>query len=390
VRPRDSSKDGRVEAESLEASAFDDASSARPDDFVDGEAGDAPLVPARFNSEVVRSMPEEPVLPVAVRGPAHHLVNPSRVSRLMSIGVTADLTPRAVGRGWASLDEEESTVVDGSGAALTQEQNTALARRIQTALDQTLPMGTPKPGPVQPTPSPPEATQERNPRWFKQTMLLGLVQPPSSTPAPSEPPSSSVLRASFVRDVGPPTSPPPRRSRRSAPPLADDAEAAAETDHGPGDHEAPDHEAFELDHPIVAPELAPWSESAVRSGSTPRRDARDVPALAARPPLILPPAPGSLDFERAPSPYAASAHRQLERSVPGVGLAASHGSARAPAVRSAPLLLDLPSADPFAGFVAPEASTTQRWGIVLVIALAVVGLFSLAAIALGLLGKTGW
>jgi hypothetical protein len=52
--------------------------------------------------------------------------------------------------------------------------------------------------------------------------------------------------------------------------------------------------------------------------------------------------------------------------------------------------MDLPSADPFAGFVAPAASATQRWGIVLVIALAVVGLFSLAAIALGLLGKTGW
>jgi hypothetical protein len=50
----------------------------------------------------------------------------------------------------------------------------------------------------------------------------------------------------------------------------------------------------------------------------------------------------------------------------------------------------LPRADPFAGFVAPAPSAAQRWLVVVVVALAVVGLCSLAAIALGLLGKTGW
>jgi hypothetical protein len=344
-------------------------------------------------------------------------VNPSRVSRVISIGAPADLGPRVVGRSAASLDEEESTVVDGSGIALSQEQNTALARRIQAALEQTLPSGTPKPGYVETTPSPPDATRERNPRWFKQTMLLGLVQPPSSTPAPSEPPPSAVLRASFVRDVGPPTSPPPRRSRRSAPPLGFDAEPASEAglelpdheqtgheagdheardhearDHEARDHESHDHEAFELDHPIVAPELVSWSERAARSGSAPLGDAHGVVARDGLPPLILPPALGSsMDFGPVPSPSALpSPRRQLERSVSDAAPRGNHGSSRAQVVRPAPLLIDLPSADPFAGFVAPAASATQRWGIVIVIALAVVGLFSLAAIALGLLGKTGW
>jgi hypothetical protein len=50
---------------------------------------------------------------------------------------------------------------------------------------------------------------------------------------------------------------------------------------------------------------------------------------------------------------------------------------------------ELPGADPFAGFVAPTPSLAQRWLVVVVVALAVVGLCSLAAIALGLLGKTG-
>jgi hypothetical protein len=40
--------------------------------------------------------------------------------------------------------------------------------------------------------------------------------------------------------------------------------------------------------------------------------------------------------------------------------------------------------------VAPQPSLVQRWLVVVVVALAVVGLCSLAAIALGFLGKTGW
>jgi hypothetical protein len=380
----------------------------RRKNFVEDEAGGEPIVPAQFDSGLVMSVPEEPVLPATVRGPAQHLVNPSRVSRVISIGSAGDQAPRAGSaasapggterqvrgtaeararafeRGSARPDEEEATVVDGSGAALTVEQNTALARRIQAALDQTLPTGTPLPVPVQTTPAPPEAG-ERNPRWFKQTMLLGLVRPPPPEVAPSEPPPSSVLRASFVRSVGPPTSPPPRRSRRSAPPLGFDAEPSSgtELEAGPFDPEPLDHEAFELDHPIVAPEPAPWSEGVARSGRAPGSDLDDVRAADSRPKLILPPAPGRRELEPARAPYVSQpARRQLERSGATVG--------RPALVRSTPLLTDLPSADPFAGFVAPAASVTQRWGLVLVIALAVVGLFSLAAIALGLLGKTGW
>ena len=55
-----------------------------------------------------------------------------------------------------------------------------------------------------------------------------------------------------------------------------------------------------------------------------------------------------------------------------------------------PLMDELPATDPFAGFVAPAPSAAQRWLVVVVVALAVVGLCSLAAIAFGLLGKTGW
>lgn len=55
-----------------------------------------------------------------------------------------------------------------------------------------------------------------------------------------------------------------------------------------------------------------------------------------------------------------------------------------------PPFAELPLTDPFEGFVAPAPSAAQRWLVVVVVALAVVGLCSLAAIAFGLLGKTGW
>lgn len=51
---------------------------------------------------------------------------------------------------------------------------------------------------------------------------------------------------------------------------------------------------------------------------------------------------------------------------------------------------ELQAVDPFSGFIAPAPSLAQRWLVVVVVALAVVGLCSLAAIAFGLLGKTGW
>jgi hypothetical protein len=65
---------------------------------------------------------------------------------------------------------------------------------------------------------------------------------------------------------------------------------------------------------------------------------------------------------------------------------------RPPAMRGSipPPFAELPMTDPFEGFVAPAPSAAQRWLVVVVVALAVVGLCSLAAIAFGLLGKTGW
>jgi hypothetical protein len=54
------------------------------------------------------------------------------------------------------------------------------------------------------------------------------------------------------------------------------------------------------------------------------------------------------------------------------------------------LLTDLPSANPFEGFEAPRETFVQRFLIVFVVALAVVGLFALAAMAFGILGKIGW
>ncbi|HWO09907.1 MAG TPA: hypothetical protein VNN80_10525, partial [Polyangiaceae bacterium] len=59
-------------------------------------------------------------------------------------------------------------------------------------------------------------------------------------------------------------------------------------------------------------------------------------------------------------------------------------------VPPAPPLDELPASDPFAGFAAPTPSAAQRWLVVVVVALAVVGLCSLTAIAFGFLGKTGW
>jgi hypothetical protein len=61
-----------------------------------------------------------------------------------------------------------------------------------------------------------------------------------------------------------------------------------------------------------------------------------------------------------------------------------------PEIPPEPALDELPAPNPFAGFVAPPPSLAQRWLVVVVVALAVVGLCSLAAIAFGFLGKTGW
>jgi hypothetical protein len=60
-----------------------------------------------------------------------------------------------------------------------------------------------------------------------------------------------------------------------------------------------------------------------------------------------------------------------------------------PPVRGGDPLGDLPSVDPFAGFVAAPPTFFERWLVVLIVALALVGAAALAAIALGYLGRPG-
>ena len=55
-----------------------------------------------------------------------------------------------------------------------------------------------------------------------------------------------------------------------------------------------------------------------------------------------------------------------------------------------PALTDLPSTDPFAGFIAPPPSLAERLVRVMIVALAVVGVFTLAAVALRWLTGVGW
>jgi hypothetical protein len=226
--------------------------------------------------------------------------------------------------------------------------------------------------------------------------------PSPSGPASESPPSEGTrLRGSFVRVVGPPTSPPPRRSRRPGPP----SQPAPALEMDP-------HEAFALDRRIPmspasqrdvssAPALAQAADSAVvsrRDWSTGDEVPRDVePSSLSRSALILPPPPGAGDFEPASSPSAAA-----PPPLPG-GLAASHAPplpGQPPALSPpwtratvAPLLPaspELPTINPFAGFEAPRDSWLRRLAIIFVVALALVGVCALAAIAFGLLGKRGW
>jgi len=173
------------------------------------------------------------------------------------------------GTGFSAEDDEEATTVD-AGAALAEEEQLALMRRIQSAMGQsamrhsameeTAPYGTPAPEPVQPMGATPGLEHDAR-SSFKHTMLLGLPQlrpqPPSGTPASasSEPaaspsdsaasapsaPAEPALLASLVRVVGPPTQPPPRRVRRPG-------------SASPDSVNEPDHEAFVLTHPLAPPD----------------------------------------------------------------------------------------------------------------------------------------
>jgi hypothetical protein len=162
--------------------------------------------------------------------------------------------------------------------------------------------------------------------------------------------------------------------------------------------------------------------SVPRGGAIPRfagmGDVRNPHSSVLSNSVILPPPPQASDFElssspsTAPPPLALAATARagsvpggLAVPVPG-GPATSGGAATPgpvaipvvvarslttkPAPRAAASLLDLPSADPLAGYEAPREGYLQRFLIVFVVALAVVGMFALCAIAFGFLGKTGW
>lgn len=309
--------------------------------------------------------------------------------------------------------DDDATTVGPALLPLLEEQQAALSRRIRTALGQTLPLGTPAPEAV---------TNGGARRPWARTMMLGGRQVPglqSSGPAPSAPESSSefpdasarsapvqrsarasvpspvqqrradatseaaTLRASFVRTVGMPTAPPPRRSRR---PGAPESELEPPSEPAPRSEPAPlsdsEHEAFALERPLTLtglPAVGRTSATAAVDAPSPARN-----DLTARGPMtgqMLPPPPQPADYEppssrSSPPPLPPAFAAVTAASVP-----------RAPA---ATLLTDLPSANPFEGFEAPRETFLQRFLIVFVVALAVVGLLALGALAFGFLGKTGW
>lgn len=257
----------------------------------------------------------------------------------------------------AAPEDDVVTAVDGAREVLTQEQQAALARRIrramdQSGLDQTLPLGTPAPAPVQakassfmapPPASPwPPASGEAAQLSFKKTMLLGLPRAsnertPSPPPATALPPQAAV-RASLVRDIGPPRTPPPRRSRRVSVAFG-------------ADRRVLDHDAFQLARRVVA--LDPMDPGTLRRPTSHRTTpAPSAPGAG----LILPPPPEPRDLELPRSPAA---------------------------VEEPASMLDMPgSSDPFAGFVAPGPSWARRWALGLVLGFALVGLLSLTLLAL--------
>lgn len=296
----------------------------------------------------------------------------------------AELAMTRSGPSFGFDEDDEATTVDAT-AGLAFEEREALVQRIHSAMEETLPVGTPPPEPVRASDDTDSARERRNP--FKQTILLGL--PKRETPAPAPVAAvEPVVLASVVRVVGPPTQPPPRRSRRiSAIPSA----AASEPD---ADH--PDHEAFALMHAIVTPDAA----KKVVPDAAPPPNAPSLSISVSRaslPGVMLPPAPEPRDYEldaSLGSLSSSSLRATIEPLRATIEPPNSLARTRPPLTRRAPevqpSLDELPLSDPFAGFVAPPPSPLQRWLVVIVVALAVVGLCSLAAIAFGFLGKTGW
>lgn len=133
------------------------------------------------------------------------------------------------------------------------------------------------------------------------------------------------------------------------------------------DESEPEHEAFALDRRSSS-NLMAAAPSRSSNGSA----------------LMLPPPPTPSDFEIAPTEMARSP------SVPPAVVRSGLQQARSVARPAHPEpLAELPSVDPFAGFVAQPPGFLERWLVVLVVALALVGAAALAAIALGYLRPGG-
>ncbi len=352
---------------------------------LDGAQGAAasPLVdPALSRSEsVLIRTAQSDIVPASLES---QLAARTAASRVVSVGSASQTAAPTFGLR-REPGNDDVTTVDGAFEPLTREQRETLARRIRSELEHTRPFGTPVPAEVQPAPSTPAHP-------FKHTMRLGVARSrpsspqsaPGSPPPASEPPSS--LRGSFVRVVGPPTSPPPRRSRRTEPPAplvppSQSADRVPESE--------PEHEAFQLDRPsrvsMLAVSAQPVSAQPV--------SAQQVHApLANGSSVMLPPPPQAGDYEvSSPSSFPPAVVRsELQKSgtmlVPERRADPLGVSGQA---RGADLLRDMPSVDPFAGFVAAPPSFLERWLVVLIVALALVGAAALAAIALGYLGRPG-
>jgi hypothetical protein len=329
---------------------------------------------------------------------------------------------------------EESRSLAGNSRVVRSRPNedaAPLGRRPASGLDQTLPLGTPRPAPVQPSGGAFDRAPDRVRSAYKQTILLGTREhplglrepafggpwgpptggeapvlsespapvtssvPPASGPLADAEPGASTLRGSFVRVVGPPTVPPPRRSRRSG--VAwEPAWAGPAPEHSAADRslaaDSDQHEAFALDRPVSNPTEELARTSTAESVVVSRGSGPEGVQAARSGSVMLPPPPGVGDYEPASGPDSAPPPLQ----APSASLVALAGPAAVPptstrsALQRPPPLAELPSVNPFAGFEAPRESWGRRSAIVFTMALALVGLCALVAIALGFLGKRGW
>jgi hypothetical protein len=415
---------------------------ARPSVAVLAATADTAAAPAPARTSASAPAPRySDVVPRDTRALGANESSPS-APEVRAAARIADFVATRIGPGFDADDEEDEATTVDAGAALSADEREVLGRRVHSVMGETQPVGTPPPGPVEAFDEGfAEAARDRR-NAFKQTMLLGLPKvespvPPAtiSTPtavsaapspvarvlmtpvsameapvalassehagaeeasaepttAPRAPETTAstepALMASVVRVVGPPTQPPPRRSRRIG------GIASPEPSE-------PDHEAFVLTNAIT-PDLSRRSAVPAVPPRGPRVDAsassnsNRVAVAASRaslPGVMLPPAPTHPELGPTSFPSMMPPAPSLRATIepPMSSLARTRPPSSQRMIASDPELAGLPDADPFAGFVAPAPSAAQRWLVVVVVALAVVGLCSLAAIALGLLGKTGW